>query len=608
MALNGKVESSKITSITDDRYPRNLVFEWSVTQNLDNNTSTVSYALKAGGTNTSYSTDCSFIHCEVDELMGSPSTFQWYSMIEQILRYNPTYPEHMDLKSQQVIKEGSFQVQHNAEGEKTIYVTLNATLNGTGSANSQASHIPIVIDTIPRASSVSVTAAAIGENPTINITSGSSKFTHTLRYKFGDLSGTIVTKTAVTTYRDWTIPSTFYSELAEKQGTGTMYCDTYYGSTLIGTKSAEFTVNAHSTSAPSFLPTIRNTDATTLALTGDENIIIQYFNTISYDMGIGITAGATLASCSITNGGKSANTEVGTLSNVESGTFKLSATDSRGMSATENVTKTLIPYIKPTCHIKKNELNTEGEGSLTISGDLFRGSFGAQENVVTVYYRSKSSSTAYSDWQELTYSIANDSYSVDISLNNLNYQEEYTYQAKIVDKLMTVESIELTVRSMPVFDWGSDDFQFNVPVTINGDLTVTGTITSNTPAAQSYEAADKVVETGTTGIWTWRKWESGVAECWCKKSVSATISNTWGSLFTSGSLNESNVALPFIFKEVPVINVTLTNNGAGVFLMAAGSWSPPSTTQTGAFELVRGVSSTATNSYGFNYQVQGRWK
>lgn len=35
--------------------------------------------------------------------------------------------------------------------------------------------------------------------------------------------------------------------------------------------------------------------------------------------------------------------------------------------------------------------------------------------------------------------------------------------------------------------------------------------------------ADYVVEQGTSGIWTYRKWNSGVAECWGVESV--TISN-----------------------------------------------------------------------------------
>ena len=120
--------------------------------------------------------------------------------------------------------------------------------------------------------------------------------------------------------------------------------------------------------------------------------------------------------------------------------------------------------------------------------------------------------------------------------------------------------------------------------------------------------ADYVVETGTSGVWTYRKWNSGIAECWCKRSVSTTINTAWGSLYTSGALSGTNVTLPFTFAEVPNVNVSLYNNAAGAFIMVSGSWNPPTTTTTGAYELARGNALTTSYSFGFNYQVMGRWK
>ena len=37
---------------------------------------------------------------------------------------------------------------------------------------------------------------------------------------------------------------------------------------------------------------------------------------------------------------------------------------------------------------------------------------------------------------------------------------------------------------------------------------------------------DFIVEQGTNGIWTYRKWNSGVAECWCTDSSHSTGSST----------------------------------------------------------------------------------
>ena len=39
---------------------------------------------------------------------------------------------------------------------------------------------------------------------------------------------------------------------------------------------------------------------------------------------------------------------------------------------------------------------------------------------------------------------------------------------------------------------------------------------------------DHVVEEGTSGIWTYRKWNSGIAECWGEVSKSTTFS-VWTS-------------------------------------------------------------------------------
>jgi hypothetical protein len=120
--------------------------------------------------------------------------------------------------------------------------------------------------------------------------------------------------------------------------------------------------------------------------------------------------------------------------------------------------------------------------------------------------------------------------------------------------------------------------------------------------------SDYVVEQGKSNNWTYRKWKSGIAECWCRKSIATTITNAWGSLYTSGGLESSNLDFPFTFSETPVVNVNCCNNGAGVFVMASGSWGPLSTTSTGMFELVRAVSASSANTYVLCYQVMGRWK
>lgn len=55
------------------------------------------------------------------------------------------------------------------------------------------------------------------------------------------------------------------------------------------------------------------------------------------------------------------------------------------------------------------------------------------------------------------------------------------------------------------------------------------------------DAADYVVEHGTSGIWTYRKWNSGIAECW-GRTAAATYSHTSTSGY--GYYTTSSVSLP----------------------------------------------------------------
>lgn len=117
---------------------------------------------------------------------------------------------------------------------------------------------------------------------------------------------------------------------------------------------------------------------------------------------------------------------------------------------------------------------------------------------------------------------------------------------------------------------------------------------------------DVVVESGTSGIWTYKKYASGEAECWGRVEVTTNVSSAWGSLYTSGGV--ADVAFPFTFAEIPIVNATLSGNSVGGFLMVTGNVAGgTTTTRTGYYEICRG-SSTTGSKFIVNYQVKGRWK
>lgn len=57
---------------------------------------------------------------------------------------------------------------------------------------------------------------------------------------------------------------------------------------------------------------------------------------------------------------------------------------------------------------------------------------------------------------------------------------------------------------------------------------------------------DYVVEQGVSGSWSYRKFKSGIAECWAKISFPATTA--------TGQL-QSGFTFPFVFSQEPVVSV-----------------------------------------------------
>ena len=361
----------------------------------------------------------------------------------------------------------AMKIAHNPDGSKSFTVSgFSGWIYESG--NTYASSQSFTLPTIPRASSVSCSTADIGSNATISISRASSSFTHTLSYAFGSLTGTIATKTSSTSV-SWTIPTTFYAQIPnDKSGTGTITCDTYNGSTLIGSKPTSFTATVNeSASKPTLNPTAVDVNTTTTALTGDSSKFIKYYSNASVSTGASARNSATLKSQKITCGAKSISSASGTINAVESGSFTFSATDSRGYPTTQTVNKTLIDYIKLTCSLNAGAPTTDGVATLKISGNYFNGSFGAVANTLTVQYRYKTQGGSYGSWTATTATKSGNTYSSTATISGLDYRTTYVFQARAVDKLATINTDEQARRTTPIFDWSKDDFNVNGTLKVN---------------------------------------------------------------------------------------------------------------------------------------------
>ena len=64
-------------------------------------------------------------------------------------------------------------------------------------------------------------------------------------------------------------------------------------------------------------------------------------------------------------------------------------------------------------------------------------------------------------------------------------------------------------------------------------------------------AADYIVSQGTSGNWTYRKWASGVAECWLESELTLTGSTPVAYMNDSAYYSYATFDLPFTFKAQP---------------------------------------------------------
>lgn len=173
--------------------------------------------------------------------------------------YIPEYNYGSTGGSGTTFASGTIWITHDTDGTKTISAEIKFTDTANGNndgsyytpGNGSKSVSGLVLETIPRASTPTLGTATLGSAITITTNRASSSFTHTLTYSFGSASGTIGTGIGAST--SWTPPLNLADQIPKNvSGSGTITCNTYNGSTLIGTKSISFTANVPT----SVIPTI----------------------------------------------------------------------------------------------------------------------------------------------------------------------------------------------------------------------------------------------------------------------------------------------------------------------------------------------------------------
>jgi hypothetical protein len=273
--------------------------------------------------------------------------------------------------------------------------------------------------------------------------------------------------------------------------------------------------------------------------------------------------------------------------------------DSRGHTTSKQVHfkgDNFIPYFNVTCS-QATRLNPDRTIDLTVSGNYFNGSFGAVDNELIIETRHKENGGAWSEWEVITPLLSdrsNNTYTLNATISGYDPSGSYDFQCRARDKLSVAESAVDTVTLEPLFDWGRNDFNFNVPITIEGN------------SLNDYVIETGIEAMGSNGTWYWSKWKSGKAECYgCRNYGNMAISTDWGGWFRSGSFSQD---LPSgLFISTPeVIDINLRQGSSGGWVVRY-EYEEPSDSSTGSFIVVRPKSATISQAY-ISFHIIGRWK
>lgn len=229
--------------------------------------------------------------------------------------------------------------------------------------------------------SLSALTVEMGKSVTINTPAVNSAYRHTLRYAFGKATGTIAENVASS--KSWTPPVSLANQIpSATAGSGTIYCDTYSGSTLLGTKSVSITL----TVSGSVVPSAGTLSAALAEDTSGTGLYVKGMGKAKLTLsGASGAYGSSITSYTITGGGWTATNgalTTGTLASAGNITFTATVTDSRGRKASTTRTISVIDYTKPgvaVCDVYR----CDADGNRKKAGTYFAVEINASYSAIT---------------------------------------------------------------------------------------------------------------------------------------------------------------------------------------------------------------------------------
>lgn len=423
-ASSGAFETSVYN--VGDAFPNRIRVEWSSSQSVANNTSTIYWTVTSvGGYGGHW-------------VMAGPITVSIAGVT--VVSRADRFKMYVD----QTLGSGSFTLTHNSDGTQSFSAWAEAALY-TYAISSTRYDYYIDLPQIPRASNVFVLYGnTIGSPITIGISRSVNSFTHTLKWRFGGKGGTIITQSARTSIT-WTPNLELVKQIPNSEsGTGTLTCITYNGNTEVGSKSINFTLKVPSDIKPSikkFEPSIVPIDIK------DCGLYVKNYTAVKWNIVTEGASGSTIQKCTIS--GQNLSTTITESSNSYTETsstltvsgekiYTVTVTDSRGRTASKTETITVSDYNPPVI-TSVNSFRSDANGALSGSGEYVTHqlatsfyALGGNNNIKIEVFSKKSSDSTYSNGVVIKNDSKDDVYNYTYTYPNSSFKADIKYDFKIV--------------------------------------------------------------------------------------------------------------------------------------------------------------------------------
>lgn len=538
--------------------------------------------------------------------------------------YSGTVNVDLDQNDSQVCASGTATISHNGDGTKTFTYSFthdfSLTLNSGKYMGAYSGSGSDALTTIPRKSTLTVATGKLGVAQILEVKQESDSFTHTIKAVCGKSTLYIkadgsMSATAVK-HNDCNIPWTPPVEWAEQAPSDnsvsvTFTIETFSGNTSVGTMSPTpitCIIPNNNTFVPVLMPTI--TDAMGYSSTyggcvqGQSKLQVDIETYGAY--GAWITSVKTEFEGSVYSG-TSVTTNI--IKSYGSLPVTITVTDSRGRVSTSSTLISVLAYEMPKIS-SLTATRCNADGTANPSGEYLIAKFSA-----SIYSLNSKNKASY----YIGYKKVSETNHTAVHLDELS--NKYSVSSSYIVPAETASSYTIIFTAIDSFGQarttttGASEAQVFSLLKKNGKIV--GAAVGKIAEHEGYfdvgwklkasGGGDVVVEQGEKDGWTYRKWDSGVGECWKILTHSTTVATQWGNLYVGNATERQNY--PFAFTSKPVETVSITSGSEMGFLYPERNGNGVNGGYASARYNVCALSAITTAvTYYFNFHVTGKWK